>query len=367
MVKIKTKSLISILALLVVILLINNSLEAFAAGGNNLLISNVDVKVSSKTLRNLSSGETISEEARPDHIVEFRVAVRNNFTRALDIKIRDITVKTSIEGIDDGEDLEIESERFDLSADTERKSFFKFDIPLQVREDAYNVIITAEGQDEDGTSEKSQMKIKLEVVNDNHLLKIVKMSLTPEQVSCNRKNVQLSTTIMNIGDLDEDGVSVQLSNRDLGIDIKDKIGTIFSRPNEPESKFSKTYSINVPNDAESGNYLITLKALYNDDRKSTENTANLIVNNCAKPSISPIKPSEDDSGVQVIMPQTGKNNASVTQPSTDLIPEEGAIVTQEGFLSSNAFVAGIVITEIIAVIAGVFLIAYVFRRKSPAK
>ncbi len=367
MIKIKIKALMVGLIVFVIVILMNNSLQASAASAKNLVISNVDVKVSSKTLRNLSNGDTISEEARPDHTVEFRVEVRNNFTRSQDLKIRDITVKTTIEGIDGGEDVDIESDRFDLSANTERKSFLKFDIPLQVREETYNVVITAEGQDEDGTSETSEMKLKLEVINDNHLLKIVKMSLTPEQVSCNRKNVQISTSILNIGNLDEDGVSVQVSNRDLGISINDKIGTIFSRPNEPESKFSKTYAINVPKDAEAGNYLITLKALYNNDRKSTENTAMLIVNNCAKPPASPINPSEESSGVEVIMPKIGKNNASATQTNTDSTPAEDAIVTQEGFLSGNAFVAGIAIAEIIAVIAGVFLIAYIFRKKSPVK
>ena len=307
MVKIKRSILVAGLIVFAMIIVLNSSLQAHAASGKNLLISNVDVKVSSKTLRNLSDGDTVSEEARPDHTVEFRVEVHNNFTRSTDIKIRDITVKTTIEGIDGGEDMEIESDRFDLSANTERKSFFKFNIPLQVREDLYNVVITAEGQD-------------------------------------------------------EDGVTVQISNKDLGLDIKDKIGTIFSRPNEPESKFSKTYMINVPKDAEAGNYLITLKALFNDDRKSTENTANLIVNNCAKAEAPKApKPSEEGTGVEVIMP---KNNSSAAADST--IPE-GAIVTKESFLSGNVFVAAIVIAEIIAVIAGIFLIAYIFRKKSPVK
>lgn len=366
MVKIKRSMLVSGLILLAVIMVLNNALQAYAASGKNLLISNVDVKVSSKTLRNLSNGNTINEDARPDHTVEFRVEARNNFTRSTDIKIRDITVKTTIEGIDGGEDLKIESDRFDLSADTERKSFFKFDIPLQVKEDSYNVVITAEGQDEDGTSETSEMKLKLEVVNDNHMLKIVKMSLTPSQVSCNRKNVQLSTSILNIGNLDEDGVTIHVSNKDLGIDIKDKIGTIFSRPNEPESKFSKTYMINVPKEIEAGNYLITLKALFNDDRKSTENTANLIVNNCQKAQAPlPLKDSGESQDVEVIMP---KNNASAAKASaSDSTVPEGTIVTQESFLSGNAFVAGIVIAEIVAVIAGIFLIAYIFGKKNPVK
>ena len=341
----------------VAFILLNNAAHASASNGKNLQISNVDVKVSSKTLRNLSNSQTISEEARPDHVVEFRVEVRNNFTRSQDFKIRDISVKTTIEGIDNGEDLEIESNRFDLSADTGKKSFFKLDIPLQVRQDTYNVVITAEGQDEDGTNERAEMKLKLEVVKDNHLLKIVKASLIPIKVSCNRKNVQLGISILNIGNLDEDDVSIQIYNQDLALDIKDKIGTIFSRPNEPESKFSKTYIFNVPKEIEAGNYPITLKVSYNNDRKSTEDTANLIVNNCAKAETPQIlKPLDESTSVEVITPKTQPtaSNSTIREVTT---------ITQEGLLSSNFFIAGIIIVEVIAVIAGIAVIVYMFRKR----
>lgn len=354
-VKIRIKALLLSAMALVMVILINSIAHASSLNGQKLQISNVDVKVSSKTLLNLTDGQTVSEEARSDHVVEFRVEVRNNFTRSQDFKIRDITVKTTIEGIDNGEDLEIESDRFDLRADTERKSFFKFDIPLQVREDSYNVIITAEGQDEDGTSETAEMKLKLEVVNDNHMLKIIKASLTPAQVTCNRKNVQLAAAILNTGNLDEDGVSVQISNSDLGLDIRDKVGTIFSRPNEPESRFSKTYVFNVPKDLEAGNYPITLKVLYNDDRKSAENTATLIVNNCAKASnLEPAKPAEG-SGVDVITPP----DAGKTYGQNQLPP--GTVITQESFLSSNAFLVGIIVLAV--VILGIVIVLGLFGRR----
>jgi len=359
-VKIRIKvALLSLIAFIIVILL-NNVAYAATSSGQNLQISNVDVKVSSKTLRNLSNGETISEEARPDHSVEFRVEVRNNFTRLQDIKIQDISVKTTIENIDNGEDLEIESGRFDLSADTEKKSFFTFVIPLEVRQDTYNVIIVAEGEDQDGTNERAEIKLKLEVDKDNNMLEIIKASLTPAEVSCNRKNVQLAATVLNIGNLDQDSVSFMVSNQDFGLDIKDNIGTIFARPNEPESRFSKTYIFNVPNDLEAGNYPLRLKVLYNDDRTSAEDAVTLIVNNCAKAIAEPVKSAEEGSGVEVITPDTEKTIATVVQPE---IPA-GTLVTQESFLKTNTFISGvIIITVAAAVILGIVLAVSLFRRK----
>ena len=357
MVKIRIKvALLSLIAFIIVILL-NNVAYAATSSGQNLQISNVDVKVSSKTLRNLSNGETISEEARPDHSVEFRVEVRNNFTRLQDIKIQDISVKTTIENIDNGEDLEIESGRFDLSADTEKKSFFTFVIPLEVRQDTYNVIIVAEGEDQDGTNERAEIKLKLEVDKDNNMLEIIKASLTPAEVSCNRKNVQLAATLLNIGNLDQDSVSLGISSQDLGLDIKDNIGTLFARPNEPESRFSKTYMFNVPKDLEAGNYPIALKVLYDDDRKSTENAVTLIVNSCAKAEMLEPKPAEEGNSVEIVTPETRKTTEAVAQPEEP----SGGVVTQESFLSSNAFVVSVIAA--FAVLVGIVLVVSLLRRK----
>ena len=42
---------------------------------------------------------------------------------------------------------------------------------------------------------------------------------------------------------------------------------------------------------------------------------------------------------------------------------EGTVVTQEGFLQSNAFVIGIIIAEVVVVIIGLVIFGAVFRGK----
>ena len=353
MVKIRIKHLL--LGMLVFVLLMN---VAYASG-SDLLFSNVDVKIGSKTLRNLSGGTTISEETRPGKTVEFRAEVRNDFTDLEDVTIRDIKIKVTIEGIDNGNDLEQESDTFDLRADTERKITFRFGIPLEVEQDFYNVLIEAEGQDENNTIQRAETKLKIEVAKDNHLLKIIQKKLTPETVSCKRSNIQLGITILNIGKDDEDSVSIRISNSDLGINIEDQLGEIKARPNEPESVLSKTYTFKISDNAEEGSYPINIKVLYDLDRKVTEETATLNVNDCKKAVTSPAeKPAEGEGeGVELILPSLGKAISTIVQPPT------GAVLTQEGFLSSDVFVVGIIIAEVAIVVIGVVLAVGLFRRK----
>lgn len=358
MVKLMAKTLV--LGIVIFIFLASSAYAARQA----LEFSDVDVKVGSKTSKNLRNGDTINEEAEPGDAVEFRVEVKNNFTSAEDLEIEDVTVEVTVEEIDDGDDLEEESNEFDLDAGDDKRVTLRFQVPLEVEEDTFDVLIEAEGDDENNTDQRVSMRLKLEVEKESHLLKITRNTLSPAEVSCNRKNVQLSTTIINIGNEDEEDVSVQALNSDLGIDLKKEAGELTAEPNEDESRFSNVFSFNVPNEAEAGSYPITLRALYDDDRRKAEESATLTISECTAAKPATTKPEEEISEeekqpVEVITPITGKTTAPAVEPE---VPE-GTVVTQESLFKSNAFVVGIIIAEIVAVIAGIVLVVSLFRRR----
>ena len=348
-----------LLSLVIFALLMNIAYAARQA----LEFSDVDVKVGSKTSKNLKNGETIDDEAEPGDTLEFRVEVKNNFTDAEKLEINDIIVEVTIEEIDDGDDFEEESNEFDLDHGDDKKVTLRFQVPLEVEEDTFDVIIKAEGDDENNTDQRIEMKLKLEVDKESHLLKITRAALSPAEASCNRKNVQFGTTVINIGNEDEEDVTVQVVNSDLGIDLKDEVEELTAEPNEDESRFLKTYSFNVPNDAESGSYPIILRTLYDDGRKKAEEAAVLTVNDCLTAKQEEAS-EETEEEVEVITPKTSSTSAT-GKTTANVVPtnQAGTIVTQESFFKSNAFIAGIIIAEVVAVIVGIVLVVSLFRRK----
>lgn len=324
-----------------------------------LSFSDVDVKVGSKTSKNLRHGETIDEEAQPGDSVEFRVEVKNNFTSAEDLEIEDVVVEVTIEEIDDGDDLEEESAEFDLDAGDDKRGTIRFQVPLEVDEDTYDVIIRAEGDDENNTDQSVEMRLKLEVEKENHLLKITRATLSPAEVSCNRKNVQLAATVLNIGNEDEEDVKVQVLNSDLGVDLEENVGELQAEPNEEESRFSNVYSFSVPNDAEAGSYPVTLRVLYDDDRRKAEETATLTVSDCGTAAPEEEQTGEEEDGVTVITPPpTGR-----TTEETGKEPPSGTVVTEESFFKSTPFIVGVIVAEIIALVIAIVLVVALFRRR----
>lgn len=351
MVKIK---IISILISLVIFIFLLN--VAYAAR-QALEFSDVDVKVGSKTDKNLRNGETISEEAEPGDTVEFRIEIKSNFTSAENLDIEDVQVTVTIEDIDDGEELEEESNEFDLSPGRDKRVTLKFDVPLEVDEDDFDVLIEAEGDDENGTDQKITMRLRLEVDKESHLLKITRSTLSPEEVSCNRKNVKAGLTVINVGSEDEEDVKVQILSPDLSLEIKEDIGELEAEPNEDSSRFSKVFTFNVPNDVEAGSYPITLRALYDDDRKKTDDTVTLTVNDCATFKKEEKKETVEEEEVEVVSPPS-----VVQKPPVVVVPPD-TTVTEESFFKSNAFVVGVIIAEIIVVILGIILIVALFARR----
>lgn len=358
MVKIRTNMKFILISVLIMAFLVSS---AYAAT-NKLIFEKVDVKVGSRTSSNLKTGDTVRDDAKPGDNLEVRVTMKNNYTSAEILRIEDITVQTTVESIDDGDDFEDESKEFSLSPGSTKKLTFKYKIPVEVDESTYDIIIEADGTDKNGTSQTAQMTLHLEVNKDSHKIKITKFELSPAEVSCNRKNVKLSTSIVNIGTEDEETVNLQISNTDLGLDVRDQVIDLLAEPNDPESRYSKLYTLNIGNDVEAGTYPIDYVVLYNEDRKRESATAQLVVSECA--TVSTQNTQSTSQSTQTTTPtQTTPNTSTQTtgQVITSVPPD--TTVTQESFFKSNAFVIGVIIAEIVAVIVGIILIVALFVRR----
>ena len=325
----------------------------FAASRQALQFTDVDVRVGGKSDNNLQNGETISDEAQPGDTVEVRVEVKNNFTSADNLDIEDIQVQATLEEIDDGDDLEEESNDFDLSPGNDKRVTFKFQVPLEVDEDSFDILIEADGEDENNTDQSISMRLKLDVEKESHQLRITRSVLSPAEIGCGRRNVQASVTILNTGTEDEDDVTFHLFNEDLGFEIKENVGELEAEPFEETSKFSKTYSFSVPANAEEGSYPITFRALYDTDRRKAETTQTLTVNKCGT--------GEDESTNDVVV--VTPPSTTPVQPTQPVLPPD-TTVTSESFFKSNAFVIAIIIAEVIAVIVGIVLIVGLFARRA---
>ncbi len=361
------------------------ALSVGVSAATHLAFTDVDVKVGSKTSKNLKDGDTISDEAAPGDKVDFKIKVKNNFTDAEDVKIEDIELIVTIEGFDeDGEDIDEEAKTFDLKADDDKSSTVSFTVPLEIGEGSYDVTIDVDGDLPSGNnngSQKNSMKLTLEVEKENHELRISRASLSPETVRCAR-SVQLSASVLNTGSEDEDSATLTITNPELGVDFRD-VFDVAEGDFDDDMTFSKLYSFTVPKDTDAGVYPITLKATYNDNRDTVSRNVDLTVQDCtvaetaagdsgsSEQTTTPPKSTPQTTTVVVTQPTTtvpSTTTAEIIQPTTTIPTAQQPTATEsapqeKSLFESSSFLVGLLVLEVLVVVIVIAVIAY-FVRKS---
>ncbi|MBI2542112.1 lamin tail domain-containing protein [Candidatus Woesearchaeota archaeon] len=243
-----------------------------------LKIIDVDAKIDGKKSSNIKENSKISKDAEPGSKVELKVRVFNNFTKAENLDIEDIEVRITIEGIDNGDDFEDESKNFDLSAQDDKTVTFRLAVPLNADEDSFDVIIEAEGEDENGTNHGHTFRTEIEVDKNKHDLRFLRLGFNPEAVNCSR-NFAVSYTIINVGEEDEEDAFVKVTNDLLGIDLTEK-GISLSSGTE-DNTISKSVKIIPGNEAEAGSYPINLGVYSGEGKLLDTKTQEIGIGNCA--------------------------------------------------------------------------------------
>lgn len=246
--------------------------------GNKLRIDDVDVEVDNKKRNNLRNNSVIGEAAKPGSQLEFKVTIKNDFSNDEDVKIEDISVNLRIEDIDEGNDLEAESNKFNLGTQNDKELKFEFSLPLNIDEGNFDVLIEAEGEDDAGKEYKQFFRLKLEVEKEKHDLRFAEFRISPNLIEC-QKSLQANYEIMNLGQEDEEGASIEVTSDVLGLLNKQENINIDS--GTEDNIFSDSLRISLGNLKE-GQYTIYADS-YSDDGKLQDNKqATLTVKSCLK-------------------------------------------------------------------------------------
>ncbi|GEM_PF-1117331 len=243
-----------------------------------LSITGIDAVIDGEKERNLENGAIIREKAKPGSSVEFDVEASNLFSSSQNIKIEDAVLKITVEGIDYGEDLEIESETFSIGEGRSKKVKLDFNIPVLVDESDYKVLIELEGDGSDRINYKDDAELVLNVKKERHSVKILEFSFLQPVVSCER-TVEANVQLANLGREDEE-VSLEIKNDVLGTVAMQRSITLPEGDSE-KSIYSKSLLLDFGN-ATPGRYAMNATITYDNGEKSDSKQAEILIEACAE-------------------------------------------------------------------------------------
>jgi hypothetical protein len=177
----------------------------------------------------INDGDKIS--VRPGSQVQIEVKGENSFD---DLKVEDARATVILEGIEDGDNIEVESEKASMRAGSEKIFKVSFQVPLTAEEGSYDLKIGISGDGSNGWEYKDEALLKLDLKKNSHKLIITSFTLSSNQ-SCTSEFVNAFFRIANIGRNQEDakisivdGQNVLAVVENVRIPAEDGINSIYS-------------------------------------------------------------------------------------------------------------------------------------------
>ena len=325
--------------------LVSRNKTLFVNVNDALKIINLDVKVDSKLWDDLSDGDEING-VKPDAHIRMTFKVKNEYDSDTNNDLNNVIVYATAKGIDNGDDIDVESDEFDINAGDDKTIILEWDVPLKVDEDTYDVDIYTEGEDDYGVNHRYDMGIKLKVEKDRHDIIIENAELSNNNLTCNRYTT-LYTTIMNIGSTSEDKVVLDIENSGLGINFREMY-KMNDNIDDDTNERKITLPISLSDSLSSGVYPINIDLYYDIDKIVDHRTVNLIVGNCQQQSNQTNQTNETNETNETINVETGNNETSTGV----------AVIRKISFMDSEYFVP--VMVGIIAIIAILIIIEIIF-------
>ncbi len=199
-------------------------------------------------------------------------------------------------------------------------------------------------------------------------IRFYRKTLSPSEIKAG-KIASLNLGIINTGSEDEEDVELVISNSDIEYNTVVTISEVTAEPYEDESRYTKTFKIEVPKTTEPGVYPINIKVTYDNGDETLEDSVDLTVTKAEEVEEEKEEEKKDEEEVVVVQQPT------TTAPTTTA-PTTAAVVTQptvtqpttateeKPFFQTGWFIGLLIFGEIVIIAIAVLLVMALVRRKA---
>ncbi|MBU0471989.1 MAG: hypothetical protein KKF89_02425 [Nanoarchaeota archaeon] len=232
---------------------VTKTVNLYMQAENNLEIKDVEVVVNGDD-ENVDDGDSV--DVFPAAEIEMTIELKNTHS---DINIEDIEI--TVEGEDDLDDIDEDDEISRIKDGDKDSVTFKFTIDEDAGDGKYDVVITVEGEDENGAMHRDEWTIEFNL-NEEGII-ITQAELIPESLRCGDDSFDIKIELTNVGSRDEDDVAIEIEAETLEFEKR-----ISNLEIDEDDEITRTYTVTVPEDLESGVHLIEIRAYMDFDEQT---------------------------------------------------------------------------------------------------
>ena len=343
---------------LLILFLITTITTTVLAADNELYVDKIDVTIKQydgENSKRLGNTDTIT--ILPNATLEFEVRLENTWPDNSETTYEDVYVRGIIYDIDDGDDIEEESDQEDIDPGDTETFTLKFQTPLRVDEDTYNMDLNITGYLNGSTKVNKDYRFKIKIEKESHKIFMTGFSVSPTTTNCG-STIQMQAQVTNIGKNDET-VNMVVNIPEFNYFVNDSF-MLDSDYDDDENSLTRTYSILVPKNIASGSYNVGAKAWYYKDKSAVERYS-LVRVECAG-TTSATQPTTQTPVITANITQEVETSAGVSPTGQVVVTvppttEKPAVLT---WLSDWLIV--IILAEIALIIFGVIILVAIKKR-----
>lgn len=344
---------------------------------SRLKIDEVEVQLEGEKKKTVSEGSDVND-VKPFMEVKLTAKVENTFTTDNDIDVGELTF--TIVGIDDGDDIELDAETFEVKDGDDKEETVSFEVPETVNHDEeFDVEVFIEGEDENGATHTDTFTFRLKIEKEKHEFRLVS-EISPTTLTTCTDTFNIDFTLSNLGQEDEEDVVFKMTSEELDINELEEVGDLSSDYDDDEYSFQKFFTFDMPSSIDAGSYTIKQDVYVEEDKLEEHVEFDVEITECNSGSDSE---SEDNDNDNVPLPpfssedeedeQSGNDDVEVvTAPPATETPVTGSddVVTAtpvdstdgEGFTSSPWYVVLLVVGNLAIIAILLALIAKVLKK-----
>jgi hypothetical protein len=338
--------------------------------GGGLVIDDLDVFLTTRDSergshldvvdgKKLSFGE---EDAGPGSELRFNFNIENTFSDDDNIDIKDIIVRVTIVDIEDGDDIEEESDDFSLDPSSNRDVDIFINIPISVDVGVYDIIIEVEGKDDEGNDHTTGMSLDLDINKEARAVVVSRASLFPNKVVCGG-TASLTAVLKNLGKRREPEAKFEILNPNLGINYVQGSLALDEEPFDEDNEYTKVLPIVVDRNTKPGTYPIEIKAYIQEGIMWERRTVNLLVDPCGTQPVQEVAEQPEEGTNETVEVET-EEFEDVNKTDSIAVPVLKPLTTTEIPLTKRPVFWVAVAAMNILVIAGIafLIVKFVFKK-----
>ncbi|MBU0456796.1 MAG: hypothetical protein ABH824_01340 [Nanoarchaeota archaeon] len=321
-----------------------------------LEIKDIYVYVNDNKVKTANEDDEEVKNLEPGDEIELRFQLDNLFDEDYDDGDIEGSVNIILDNSNFGEDVD-EEESFDINAGENEEVILKFTIPNNVEEDNYNLEIAVEGKDGNKAKYETNWNLNLNVERRKDDVRIEKISLSTEEVSCFRRS-QLTVEVTNFGSNKQKHAALSIDSTDLNINMDYMLD--LADGSSDDNSITKQLSIDLDNNLAPGIYPIIATAYYDYDILVDKDNVNLIVKECPTATKTATKTEEDktktDTSSNADTKTTQDDSSTTTDNTSKQLSSSNIVKTVESNFSNGDYIVALIIVAIIVVFIMIILL-----------